>query len=256
MTTCLFNEYRASDYAETEKGWLRGGVYYYPQHLEKDPALAERFDARRMLSRKDIRAVVGHFSFGIHEHLRKPWTYLTLVRDPIERVISLFCHICRYGHLHRKVVDENLSIDQFVQDLHCTGADNDQTRRISGKNPPFGECNGAMLAMAKENLARHFSIVGVTERFDETLILIKRRLRWSVEPVYRSGLVNKERPRARQLSTSTLDAIKGRNQLDSELHKFAGAMLDESIRKEGTDFYDEVARFEELNRVSWGHSAG
>ena len=45
--------------------------------------------------------------------------------------------------------------------------------------------NPAVLTAAKENLARQFIVVGLTERFDETLALLKVVLGWKVNR-YRS----------------------------------------------------------------------
>jgi len=35
-----------------------------------------------------IRLLYGHMHFGLHEHLPQPCVYFTLLRDPVERVIS------------------------------------------------------------------------------------------------------------------------------------------------------------------------
>lgn len=44
---------------------------------------------RRRSAGATWRAVVGHFWFAVHEHVGRPWTYVTLLRDPVERVGAL-----------------------------------------------------------------------------------------------------------------------------------------------------------------------
>jgi hypothetical protein len=101
---------------------------------------------------------MGHFPFGIHQLLPKPSTYLTVLRDPINRVVSLYYHALKYSNnpLHERLVAERIGLKEFVSDIACKEAHNDQTRRLSGLNPDFGRCSGEMLEIAKENLRVHF----------------------------------------------------------------------------------------------------
>ena len=125
--------------------------------------------------------------------------------------------------------------------------DNDQTRRISGIEPAFGACSISTLDKAKDNLRRYFSVVGVTECFDETVILIKRTLGWAHEPYYLPDLVNKDRPVSASLPQKSIDTILERNELDSKLYEFAQEFLYERISAHGSDFDSEVRRFKALN---------
>ena len=62
--------------------------------------------------------------------------------------------------------------------------DNDQTRRISGIEPSFGNCTESMFLSACENLAKRFELVGITEKFNETLLLLSIKLGWTGETQY------------------------------------------------------------------------
>jgi len=37
-----------------------------------------------------IRFIRGHFEFGVHKYLYRPYTYITMLRHPIERAISWY----------------------------------------------------------------------------------------------------------------------------------------------------------------------
>jgi hypothetical protein len=39
-----------------------------------------------------------------------------------------------------------------------------------------------------------------------------------------------------------VDAIRARNELDAELHRFAGEWMDDAIAAEGLNFHEELAR--------------
>ena len=245
---CIYDQCKANEHYKSEEGMLVNGIYYYPAGLHKEPDAAIPATVIRALERHDIRAVTGHFSFGIHSYINRPWTYITLLRNPVNRVVSLYHHIRRDSNtpLH-EIVSSGISIEDFVLHLSCREVDNDQTRRISGLEPEFGACSISTLDKAKDNLRRYFSVVGVTECFDETVILIKRTLGWADDPYYLPGLVNKERPAIASLPQRSIDIILERNQLDTKLHEFAKELLYEKIANQGSDFNSEVRRFKALN---------
>jgi hypothetical protein len=248
LKNCIYAQYKAHEYYQLEEGRLVDGIYYYPAGLHKEPDAAIPAKAIRALERHEIRAVVGHFSFGIHLYVNRPWTYITMLRDPMDRVVSLYHHIRRDRNtpLH-EIVSSGISIEDFVLHLSCREADNDQTRRISGLEPEFGACSISTLDKAKDNLRRYFSVIGVTECFDETVILIKRTLGWADAPYYLPELVNEERPAIASLPQKSIDIILERNELDTKLHEFAKELLYERIANPGPDFNSEVRRFKALN---------
>ena len=253
LTHCIYDQCRTEEDYELAEGRLVDGIYYYPGGFHKELSVALPAKVIQALECHDIRAVVGHFSFGIHTCVKRPWMYLTLLRNPVDRVVSLYYACCAY-HIQRdedtqlhQVGSGGISIEDFVLHSSCREADNDQTRRISGLEPAFGACSMSTLEKAKDNLRRYFSVVGVTEYFDETVILIKRMLGWAYEPYYLPGLVNKDRPATASLPEKSVDAILERNELDTKLYEFAKELLYERIADQGPDFDSEVRRFKALN---------
>jgi hypothetical protein len=240
---CIYEQYaNGPKGAPEERGWLREGVFYYPTGFLKPKRAIIPQWIRRALARDDINAVVGHFQFGIHQFVPNQTTYVTLVRDPVDRVVSLYYHL--HAATDRRVTD--MTLDDFVTSLALRETDNDQTRRIAGLEPPFGRCTEKTLDRAKDNLIRNFSVVGVTHRFDETLVLLKRLLNWG-DLYYLPGLVNKARPPRSGISSATIDRIAVHNQLDEELFRFAETLLDEAITAQSPDFTDELKAFKTWN---------
>ena len=242
LTSCIYEGCCTQPYYRAEQGRLHSGIYYYPGNFHKkaDPETPD--SVIRTLERPDITAVVGHFTYGIHEHISRPSTYLTVVRAPLTRVMSLFHHIRTFkSHGWRDdVVAKRMSIETFIETYRCREADNDQTRRLSGLEPPFGQCTPEMLEIAKSNLDRSFAVAGITERFDETLVLMRRVFGWSSNLAYWPKLVNKKRPSPDTLPKASRDAVLARNELDSELYRYAAARLASQIAEQGAGFEDEV----------------
>src|ERR1044072_1451860 len=169
---------------------FNAGVAYLDYGFIKDPELTIPEHVVNLLGRSDLRAVIGHFWFGLHKHITQPCRYITLLRDPVERVVSLY---------YFTKTQETMSLEEFARNPPFREVDNDQTRRIAGVNPPVGECTRAMLARARENLRRHFHVVGTTERMDETLALFNVKLAWKRDVVSFPRNVNAARPKASAL---------------------------------------------------------
>jgi hypothetical protein len=231
----VYSQCRAPE--DHDEGLLNAGVLFMPYGFLKEPDLRIPDYIVPTLARPELRAVLGHFWFGVHEHVGRPCTYVTLLRDPVERIISLY---------HYLQLQERMSLEEFAASPPFKEADNDQVRRIAGEDPPIGGCTAETLRTAKENLRRHFAVVGVTERFDETLVLLNRRLGWTREVVSYPRNVNPDRRPTESIPRSTLELIRERNALDAELHRFAQQWMDEAIAAEGPAFHDELARYRAL----------
>jgi Sulfotransferase family/Putative polyhydroxyalkanoic acid system protein (PHA_gran_rgn) len=199
---------------------LSAGVAYLDYGFLKPPELIVPDYVVKLLSRRDLRAVIGHFWFGLHEHVARLCRYITLLRDPVERVVSLYY----YAKL-----EETMSLEEFAREPPFREVDNDQTRRIAGVNPPVGECTQATLDLARENLRSHFDVVGTTERMDETLAQLNLKLGWNREVVSYPRNVNAERPKSSSLTPEAVEAIRARNELDYELWRYASELLDAVI---------------------------
>lgn len=226
------NEFAGNDY-------LHSGIYYFPSGFFKEPDSSPPPNAQKILSSDDLRAVLGHFRFGIHRHVTRPWTYITLLRNPVDRIISLFCHL---------KLAPDITLKEFVLKAPYRELDNDQTRRISGLEPALGRCTRNTLAQAKDNLHKHFSVVGLTERFDESLILLQRRFRWDKELYFYLKNVNPNRPSRETYSKKTLEAIYDRNALDIQLYAFAQQRLEVLIARQGQGFHEQLKCYRSLKR--------
>lgn len=236
-------------------GWVADGVFrYYGAVLLAEnevasfsgpPIVGAPQQVLRAIEAEGVRLVMGHFAFGLHQALNMPTTYVTMVRNPIDRVVSFFHHITRYEGDPYGVGDVTGLCD-FLQHSGWKEADNGQTRRLSGQDPDYGRCSSGMLEAAKAHLEQYFSVVGVTERFDESLLLLVQTLGWQ-KTNYLPQLVNPLRPSSDSLPKTTVDLIVRHNQLDLELYQFAESLLDEAVGARGDPFEKDIKTFREEN---------
>ena len=185
--------------------------------------------ARRL---KRTRMFKGHMLFGLHEILPQPATYITVLREPIDRVISAF-YFMRSYMLHPAYWQfrrENWTLEDFVR---RSRRENVQSKILAGAeyNSP---CTEEILEQAKENLFRYFSVVGLSEHFEESLALMKLRFGWKLER-YSSFNVTRARPKKRDLPQPTLDLIAEKNAFDLALYEYAAKLFEDAVNKNAAE---------------------
>jgi len=169
----------------------------------------------------------GHMLFGLHAILPQPATYITVVREPVDRVISSFYFMRTYKlhPLYWKFKRENWSLEDFVT---RSPRENVQCKIIAGAEYAK-PCTAEICERAKENLGRSFSVVGLFERFEESLALMKLRFGWKLQR-YSSFNVTRTRPKKADIPQSTLDLIAEKNSLDISLYNCAAKLFQTAVK--------------------------
>jgi hypothetical protein len=230
-----------------EQQYRPEGVYSIvePQDFQDLVGLSET-------KRAEFRLLKGHMDFGCHELLPGPSTYFTLLRHPIERVISHYYFMLQEPQYqyYDIITASHMNLRKFIESEFDVMMDNVQTRMLSGKGSQltFGTCTEEVLETAKKNLREHFTLVGLTEKFDETLLLLKRAFGWK-NLFYTRRNVTTNRPKQNELPAATLDTIINSNQLDMELYRYATMLFQEQVHRQGPSFPVEVKLFQSANKL-------
>ena len=198
--------------------------------------------------KNELLAIYGHLYFGIHKQLKGPCTYITILRNPIDRLISAYTFIReRPAHPNYPYAQE-LSFKEFVErGVMGKEQENGQTRILSGRYEEDGPCKADMLEQAKTHLKNDISVVGLTERFDESLILIKRALSWRM-PFYFKKNVSHNQLTQNDLDAETLAFLRDYNRFDLQLYEYAQQLFDEQIRQQDASYARELTFFKTANR--------
>jgi hypothetical protein len=200
------------------------------------------------------RLIMGHTIFGLHEHVPRPSTYITIVRRPSSLVVSQYRFVLRTpGHRHHEVATSGgMSMADYIRSGMSFEMDNSQTRAIAGDlSTPYGECTDAMLERAKRNLDESFSVAGLTERFEETLVLLQKRFGWSHLHYVRAN-VAPQGP-SEEISGEAKDLIDEHNRLDNALYAHVNERFEDALRSYPS-FEHDLARFKRTNAMyrPWG----
>jgi hypothetical protein len=245
----LRREFKASQVMDLEAPTVQ------PGRLRRDGAVAY-FASLPEAERARPRLIMGHMTYGLDAYVPRPSAYVTLMREPMKLVMSQYHHVRRLsGHHLYEEAKAYPDLVSYVRSGISLEMDNSQVRAYAGDTTtPFGGCTPEMLETAKRNLET-FAVVGLTERFDESLVLMQRAFRWD-RIRYVSVNVDPGRDRRDMPSDEDLAFVREQNALDLELYAWAATRFEGTV-EESPGFGDSLRRFEEANEryQPWGKLA-
>lgn len=146
-------------------------------------------------------ALADHSIYGIHELLRSPHAYITMLRHPVDRLLSYYRYVRRENpnasprEAEEAAVARTLSITQFLHHpffrLKLT-LEQSYVQMIAGYAHPGGYVFHSrlhrLLAQAVRNL-KTFDAVLLQEHFDRSMELLCRKYDWKDELMTNEGIV-------------------------------------------------------------------
>lgn len=195
-------------------------------------------------------ALVGHHQIdhALYQLPGRPFVNITLLRHPVERVISHYHFLLdspNHGG-HAKVAD--LTLSEYVERDVTKESSNGQARRLGlGTGARRGDvADDELRRAATTNLRDRFSFFGVTERYDAFLVACSRVLGWE-NIFYTRRKVGVSRRRS-PVDAATIALIEERNRVDLELYEFAKQLLERRL-DELAIASEDVARFSAANET-------
>jgi hypothetical protein len=210
---------------------------------------------------KSMKAYCGHFSFGLHNWINRPSYYFSMVRRPEKRLESLYFFLAgMWPPLHKGIVSSGFSffrhrMPEFHWDYFdyffakkpdpeiffsasSLELDNGIVRRFSGYGLNPSPCPPEALQKAKENAAKHFSFIGVTEHYEESLVRMSKifgfqKFREKKANVNKLKLIKKQ-----ELPTSIIKKIAKMNPYDIDFYDWVLQRFeDKSIETRATGLF-------------------
>jgi hypothetical protein len=201
-----------------------------------------------------LRVVWGHYRHGVQALLPAPCAVVTLLRDPVDRIVSA------YYYSSESVGSLEILEQYHARKYYDIGFDNAMSRIISGRaaldpiaarqdatTENFPTVTEADFEAAAGNLDGYF-VVGTTEQFDETLLVLGRDLRWSLSDLlYTPVNVTASRPAQLDISDALRERILNWNRYDARLVERARTHLARRMAAYRGDFARDLLLFRELN---------
>lgn len=211
-------------------------------------------DLRRQLLREQsggepVRLVLGHLGMPVLD-LFPAARCITCLREPVARVLSHFQH-ARHDpshYLHEVIQRHRLDLAGYVSGGWSGEVSNGMVRALAGVADFHGAAvDGDTLAAAKTRLRNRFLMAGLTERFDESVLLLQRMLGWRT-PWYIRRKVGAYDAAAFRPDAATRRVVEEHNQLDLELYEFAGQWFETLLRERLPEIGRLLPAFRARNR--------
>jgi hypothetical protein len=204
-----------------------------------DEELVRRY-VEKNVTRK-TKCLFGHMVyFGIEELLSSEFKplYITFLRDPVERVVSLYYYLRNKSTnvWHSEIVENNWSIDDWLEKSNALWTYDGQLRQLLlgtyGEALTEKHLTLAHLEEGKKRLQK-FWFVGLNETFQDDSSYIYGKLGFL--KINRKIVVNST-PGKKDLLPRTRELIVERNQLDAELYRFARKLHADFVLNNNSDF--------------------
>ena len=217
----------------------------------QDTDIAHHWRRMTAAQRHRLRLIRGHFPYGGHPSLQRPVRYVSMLRHPVDRVVSLYYYLldepdCADARAARAAK----SVEAFVAGMQTHHVSNDQVRLLSGAPSRAGLVTADHLATAKRHVDEDFVCVGITERFPETVLLMAERLQWQRPLFYLSSKRNHRRPQVSELAPHVRRVIERYNEYDLELYEHVSRRFDLLLQDRAEDFAVAKSRLQRRNRIA------
>ena len=199
--------------------------------------------------RPGIRAIVGHARYGVHREVPGPCRYFTILRDPVERAISLYSYI-RGTPAHPRYA-EVMSGKLGVAD-HARQKRDIQTKYIAGSTAAGADViDDGELDRARHHLESEYEAFGLAEEFAKSVLLFTQAFGWKLRG-YRSRNVTADRIAQASLAPDVLDGIRAANRLDLQLYEFARQLFQQRVAAQPPEFGRKLEALRRNSRIAHG----
>lgn len=169
----------------------------------------ERFDCKN----RDIKFISGHIPLPTIQnesaYLKAEVNYITLVRDPIDRELSL----ANFAYQRNYIKQEDAVF--FI--LNKT-IDNIQTRFLAGEEYMVGECNETTFEAAKQNILNRITLTATTEDVEIVMSILSHHFGFQ-NIAYSKGQISGMKILTRD-NTTLCEELAHKNQFDIRLYDF------------------------------------
>jgi hypothetical protein len=183
----------------------------------------------------------GHFGLGLHKYIKNA-KYITILRDPIDRIVSLYYYISENPNHPFYNVTKKQTFEEFIKNKQNIAIDNFQTRLLSAsdifdyRNPSIERSD---LERVKEIIGNE-KILSVT--LDQiSLFMVFLKIKFGLKQLgYSIRNITKSRPRLEEIPQYLKDYLVEKNQLDYELFDFVKGNFFKQLIENNNDINNEL----------------
>lgn len=190
------------------------------------------------VNRNDFELLYGHVGFPIYSDFDPAdSSFLTFLRDPVERVISHYYWVKNSGsHPDRNKPEIISSIDSYLTSGNKE-LDNGQIRMIIGDHDSaVGEIGKAEFKIALRTIEERYPVVGIMELFEQSLAVISKLHNLKIPPFKSKNVGSK----LDDISETTYASIREINQWDYKLYEYCNERLRSTFEMDSLGLLEKV----------------
>ncbi len=213
---------------------LKNNIFIFYGDLQKD---IQRYRKLSDSERSQIILFSGHAPLITGEAEIDELPTITFLRDPVERVKS-FCQAVSEEKV-QGMAWKDFDLDRLLLG-DAAWLRNHQTRMllgVGGYELP-GQDQNSLVEKAVDVIKNRLAGFGITERFEDSIILLSKELGWDACPIY-TKLNQKNRSRELGFTDVQLSRIREINMLDIKVYEAALLVFEERINSHEAYFDSE-----------------
>lgn len=220
----------------------------YKPRLKPTPIFMAKSEAER----RRYKLIFGHLYYGIHRYVPGESRYLTILRHPVDRMISSYTYNARKETVPKHHLYKNNTItwaqhfdrrqDWMRQIGRIVGGDDSILENWFRKTIPENA-----LEIALEHLENDFAMVGLQDRYDESLLMMRYVLNWKKPIVYVRQNVTTKRVTLNDLAAEDRALIEKLAEVEMPLYEYAKKRFAAQIEAYPGDIERDLAQFRKDN---------
>ncbi|XP_045207773.2 galactose-3-O-sulfotransferase 2-like isoform X2 [Mercenaria mercenaria] len=190
----------------------------------------------------DIFATHTLYNYTFFTHIVRNPSIIGSVGEPGQMIISNAFLAYRYTTINK---DDGISSQKFIDEI-VSNTSNYQLHKVMSRYFGISEVkNYRHMQKILATLNSEFSLVLVIERFNESLILLKRLLNWSFADItYSTKMLNHHGKVF--LNNFQIDHLRTTNSLEYKIYEYFLNELNRKIKNAINNFWGEVRYFEHI----------
>ncbi|CCG43803.1 conserved hypothetical protein [Halobacillus halophilus DSM 2266] len=182
-----------------------------------------------LLDKQEVDIIVRHGTF--FKKFNKPTTYFTMLRDPVDRVISTYSYMRSYEREPLLEQMQNVTLTEFIDYMGREDLGNRPYHKKDLRNIRFRTVNMATRYLsggdpndykkALKNMNNEMSFVGITDYYNESLYMLEKQFEWFHVKDVKKVNVTSKRLDVNEIPDDLIKEIKRLNKLDIKLYNKA-----------------------------------
>lgn len=189
---------------------LHGEKWAEIPYLERQANIEAYFRDLSAKKRKSYKLIIGHMNYGWHQYLDNH-SYITFLRNPIDRVLSLYRYIMTYRI--ELTQSDSFSLTDFINSGH-EEISNGIAKRLTGNHKNETQA-GQALNNALE-IIDSFDFVGLTENMKDSYNMLTSRFLLKSDELKRKNSTESDQF---SFSDEELKRVQQLNTIDTELYQ-------------------------------------